>query len=252
MQISHRSRHLLAAVCLAGLALPSTALAAKSPISVGDNSKMYNERYCEYLFVHTVPNGTGSGAKLVGDVWNTFGLNKCPAAQWAASDGTALAALVPGTLVVKLNGPRHWLIDNATITWDSRIDPRGGKVRQFPGLKMRFLTSVDVPLSAIANGAVTPYQEMIVNRRTNFNFSRKYPIHELVSPAGKVYAMQAYSQIKDKALKLKDLAGLGSKLALPAGWKYRTRKLKADLTLKTKGATTVLQDELENTYQLVR
>jgi hypothetical protein len=239
---------LVATACLAGLAMPAAATAAKSPVSVGVNPKMYNERYCEYLFVHTTP--TATGAKLVGDVWNTFGLNKCPADKWAASDKTSLAALFPGTLVVKINGPRYWLINNATITWDSRIDPRGGKVRQFPGLKMRFLTSVDVPLSAMATGGITPYAETIVNRRTNFNWSRKYPIHELVSPAGKVYAMQAYSQIVNKTLKLKDLAGLGSKLALPAGWEYRTRKLKKDLTLRTKGASTVLQDELQNTYQL--
>jgi hypothetical protein len=241
---------LVTAVCLTGLAMPAAATAAKSPIRVGVNPKMYNERYCEYLFVHTTP--TATGAKLVGDVWNTFGLNKCPAAQWAASDQTALKALFPGTLTVKINGPRYWLINNATITWDSRIDPRGGKVRQFPGLKMRFLTSVDVPPNAIAAGGMAPYAETVVNRRTDFNWSRKYPIHELVSPAGKVYAMQAYSQIKNKTLKLKDLAGLGSKLALPAGWKYRTRKLKKDLTLRTKGASIVLQDELENTYQLVK
>jgi hypothetical protein len=241
---------LVAAACLAGLAMPAAATAAKSPIRVGVNPKMYNERYCEYLFVHTTP--TATGAKLVGDVWNTFGLNKCPAAQWAASDQTALKALFPGTLTVKINGPRYWLINNATITWDSRIDPRGGKVRQFPGLKMRFLTSVDVPPNAIAAGGMAPYAETVVNRRTDFNWSRKYPIHELVSPAGKVYAMQAYSQIKNKTLKLKDLAGLGSKLALPAGWEYRTRKLKKDLTLRTKGASIVLQDELENTYQLVK
>ena len=241
---------LVAAACLAGLAMPAAATAAKSPIRVGVNPKMYNERYCEYLFIHTTP--TATGAKLVGDVWNTFGLNKCPAAQWAASDQTALKALFPGTLTVKINGPRYWLINNATITWDSRIDPRGGKVRQFPGLKMRFLTSVDVPPNAIAAGGMAPYAETVVNRRTDFNWSRKYPIHELVSPAGKVYAMQAYSQIKNKTLKLKDLAGLGSKLTLPAGWKYRTRTLKKDLTLRTKGASIVLQDELENTYQLVK
>ncbi len=250
MLIARSAKLLLTTVCLASFALSATAATAKSPVSVGNNPKMYNERYCEYLFVHTVPNG--AGVKYVGDVWNTFGLNKCPAAQWAASDQTALKALFPGTLVVKINGPRYWLINNATITWDSRIDPRGGKVRQFPGLKMRFLTSVDIPLSALAAGGITPYEETIVSRTTNFNFSRKHPIHELVSPAGKVYAMQAYSQIVDKTLKLKDLAGLGSKLALPAGWKFRTRKLKKDLTLRTKGATTVLQDELQNTYQLVK
>ena len=93
--VTKRSTKLLvAATCLVGFALPATAGAAKSPISVGNNPKMYNERYCEYLFVHTAPDG--AGVKLVGDVWNTFGLNKCPAAQWEASDKTALAALFPG------------------------------------------------------------------------------------------------------------------------------------------------------------
>jgi hypothetical protein len=246
MPITRSLKLLIAAACVAGLAMPAAASAAKSPISIGNNPKMYNERYCEYLFVHF------AGTTVVGDVWNTFGLNKCPSAQWAASDKTSLAALYPGTLAVKMNGPRYWLINNATIRWDSRIDPRGGTVRQFPGMKMRFLTSVDVPLNAIAAGGITAYEETTVSRTTSFNFSRKYPLHELVSPAGKVYAMQAYSQIVDKKLKLKDLAGLGSKLALPAGWKFRTRKLKKDLTLSTVGATTVLQDELQNTYQLVK
>ncbi len=238
-------KFLASAACLAGLVLPATAPAAKSPISARQNANMYNQRYCEYLFVHL------AGAKIVGDVWNTFGLSKCPAAQWKASDPTALRAIFPGTLAVKLNGPRYWLINSATITWDARVDARGGKVRQFPGLKMRFLTSVDIPPSALASGGMQPYQETAVRRTTNFTFSRKYPIHELVSPAGKVYAMQAYSQIKDKSLTLRKLAGLASKLALPAGWRYRTRKLKSNLTLKTKRAT-VLQDDLENTYQLVK
>ena len=225
------------------LAAPASA---KSPITVGHNSHMYNARYCEYLFVHPA-NG-----KLVGDVWNTFGLNKCPAAQWAASDKTALAALIPGTLVVKMNGPRYWLIDHATITWDSRIDIRGGTVRQFPGLKMRFLTSVDVPSAAIKAGGMEPYVETVVNRTTSFTFSKRHPLHELVAPDGKRYAMQAYSQIVNSKLTLAQLKGLGPKLALPAGWKYVTRQLKKDLTLKTKKATTVLQDELQNTYQLER
>ena len=33
---------LIAAACLAGLAMPAAATAAKSPISIGNNPKMYN------------------------------------------------------------------------------------------------------------------------------------------------------------------------------------------------------------------
>jgi hypothetical protein len=33
------------------------------------------------------------------------------------------------------------------------------------------------------------------------------------------------------------------------GWAYATPKLKRDLTLTTQGSATVIQDELQNTYQ---
>ncbi len=227
---------------------PAVSSAATSPnplVKVGKSDRMFNKRYCEYLFVRL------EESKLVGDVWNTFGLNKCPADQWKASDVAALKEMVPGTLVVKLNGPRYWLIDHASITWDRRIQPLSGTVRSFFGLKMRMLTTVDVPVVDGVPG-IAPYVETVVNRRTNFTFSRRNPVYQLVSPEGDVYAMQAYSQIVDPKLTRRKLGGLGSKLALPEGWKFRTRHLKRDLTLKTNGKTTVLQDELQNTYQLVK
>lgn len=231
------------ALVLTGLSMTGQPAVAGKDIKVGRTTGMYNDRYCEYLFVRL------DGSKLVGDVWNTYGLNKCPASQWKASDAAALKDSVPGTLAVKLNGPRHWLIDRASITFDKKIQPLSGTVKSFFGLRMRMLTTVDVP---VVNGVpgISPYAETIVNRRTNFTFSRRRSIHELVSPEGHLYAMQAYSQIKDPGLTRRDLNGLGSVLTLPEGWKYRTRDLKHDLTLRTFGKTTVLQDELENTYQL--
>lgn len=167
-------------------AMSSAATTSPNPlVTVRKSDHMFNKRYCEYLFVRL------EESKLVGDVWNTFGLNKCPADQWKASDAAALKALVPGTLAVKLNGPRYWLIDHASITWDRRIQPLTGTVRSFFGLKMRMLTTVDVP---VVNGVpgIAAYAETIVNRRTNFTFSRRNPVYQLVSPEGDVYAMQAY------------------------------------------------------------
>ena len=76
---------------------PAMSSAATSPnplVTVRKSDHMYNNRYCEYLFVRV------EDSKLVGDVWNTFGLNKCPADQWKASDPTALKGLFPGTLAV--------------------------------------------------------------------------------------------------------------------------------------------------------
>ncbi len=205
---------------------------------------MYDKRYCEYLFVHAGNSG------LYADVWNTFGLNSCPATKWKASNAAALSAEM-GALVTKLNGPRHWLIHRARITFDTSTNPPQGSVRSFGGLKMRLLTTVDVP---VVNGApgMPSYTETIVNRKTHFTFSRRKPLRMLVAPSGNRYAMQAYSQIKDPTLRESQINGLGSRLDLPAGWSFKVTKLRKDLTLRTSGRTTVVQDELENTYQLIR
>lgn len=227
------------AAVLATGAAASPALADR----VAANEGMYNKRYCEYLFVHLGSSG------LYADVWNTFGLNNCPAGQWKASNQAALSAEM-GAIVTKLNGPRYWLIDRAQITFNTSTNPPQGSVRSFGGLKMRLLTTVDVP---VVNGApgMPSYTETIVNRKTHFTFSRRKPLRLLVAPSGKRYAMQAYSQIKDPNLREPQLNGLGSRLALPAGWSFKVTKIRKDLTLRTTGRTTVVQDELENTYQLI-
>lgn len=57
--------------------------------------------------------------------------------------------------------------------------------------------------------------------------------------------MQSYAHIIDDTLNEAALPGLGESLALPEGWVYRTR------VVDQNGVATVVQDELQNTYQLV-
>ena len=204
---------------------------------------MYDKRYCEYLFIYAGPEG------FYADVWNTFGLNDCPRKLWKASDPVALAKGMEA-LTVKLNGPRHWLIDRAQISFDPKAELKQGVVRSFAGLKMRRLTTGLVPT---VNGrpGLPAYTETTVNRTTHFTFSRRNPLRVLIAPDGRRYAMQAYSQIKDPTLTEGRLNALGPKLSLPAGWRFEVVRLRRDLTLRTVARTTVLQDELENTYQLI-
>lgn len=61
--------------------------------------------------------------------------------------------------------------------------------------------------------------------------------------------MQAYAQIVDKSLTYADLPGLGSRLKLPSGWRYTSMVPESDLILGAQGKATVVQDDLENTYQ---
>jgi hypothetical protein len=64
--------------------------------------------------------------------------------------------------------------------------------------------------------------------------------------------MQSYSQIVDPKLTLAQLPSLGRRLHLPQGWRYQTRRLRCHLVLRARGKATVTQDELQDTYQLVR
>ena len=241
----HRLRSRLLAAPVAAL-LATTAPVILAPPAEAKQmvtKNMYDKRYCEYLFVNTGPSG------FYADVWNTFGLNNCPQRLWKASDTAALAKEM-GALLVKLNGPRHWLIDRARINFDPKAELKQGVVRSFGGLKMRRLTTGLVPT---VNGkpGLPAYTETTVNRTTHFTFSKRNPLRVLVAPDRRRYAMQAYSQIKDPTLTESRLNSLKPKLSLPAGWRYEVVRLRRDLTLKTVARTTVLQDELENTYQLI-
>lgn len=204
---------------------------------------MYDKRYCEYLFIHANDSG------FYADVWNTYGLNSCPGRLWKASNTGALATEM-GALFVKLNGPRHWLIDRAKITYDPSAKMKQGIVRSFSGLRMRRLTTGAVP-TVDGRPGLPAYTETTVNRTTHFTFSRRHPLRILVAPSGASYAMQAYSQIKDPKMSESRLASLGSRLSLPTGWRYKVKRIRRDLTLRTVARTTVIQDEFENTYQLI-
>ena len=224
-------RHLLAVglavVALLGFASP--ALAAKD-----EGYDLRNARYCEILELKSLP----PGAEVV--VWNTIGLNDCPKDWWNDFDATALAAEL-GDPYVLLNGPRHFLMDSAKA--------RTGEIRRFHGEKMRKVATL--PIETFADLAQIPYVERTVNRSNDWHWNAGRTVYELLAPDGSTYVMQAYSQIVDPSLRMKDLGRLGERLALPEGWSYRARKLEEPLTLRAAGSATILQDELKNTYQLL-
>lgn len=221
-----RASLLLAAALL--VALPGSAAAATA-------DDLHNQRYCEIIELR------GSLPNITANVWNTVTHNDCPEEWWEALDAEQLADELGATGVV-LNGPRHWMIDRASA--------KRGKVREFHGEKMGKVATITIRTAAEL--VQTPYTDRVINRSNTWEWDKGRTVFELVAPGGDVYVMQAYSQIKDPSLSKKDLPGLGKRLDLPDGWKYRKRKLKRDLVLKFKGAATILQDELQNTYQLAK
>lgn len=220
-------RHVLTAL-LAALGVSGTASAA-----AGDGVDFRDARYCEVFALHgAVPN-----ARAV--VWNTIGRNDCPAGRWAAMDPAALAEELGATTVL-LNGPRHFLMDRASA--------EVGEQRTIGGLGMTQVASI--PLRRATDLDRVLYGDRTIARRNTWSWDRGRRVFELVAPGGDVYVMQSYAQIVDPDLTLADLGGLGARLDLPPGWRLRSRTLRKPLDLVARGAATILQDDLQNTYQL--
>jgi hypothetical protein len=212
------------------------ALATAAPAGAATLSGIHDARYCEIIALKGTP------PKASATVWNTIGLNRCPAAQWNAFDAGSLATEL-GAGAVILNGPRHFLMDSVTA--------QPGRVRSFHGMRLRRVATI--PIRSAADLARTPYTDRTVRRDNVWLWKPGRLVYELVAPGGDVYVMQAYSQIVDPKLRIGRLRTLGRRLELPGGWRYRVRRLHHRLAIGVKGgAATIIQDELQNTYQLAK
>jgi hypothetical protein len=235
------SAALLASAGLFWLGAGSASASHRAPSAAArtlTTDHIFNARYCELLFVKSAkPHG------FKADVWNTLGLGHCPSSWWKSLNSAQLVKHY-GALLVVLNGPRYFVMDRGSIT-----DP--GPVRSFQGQRLRLLADVEVPTLMIPG----PYTPTTVARNNNFTWKKGRTVHELLAPGRRTYVMQSYSLEVDPKLSLSGLDRLGPRLRLPAGWRYRNRKLRADLSLttnRTSKPATIIQDGLKDTYQLER
>ena len=230
-------RNVLAAaavIALAGTAVPADA----EPVIDGNTIEgVRNARYCEIIPI------VREGFHLKATVYNTLGLNDCPAAVWNAISEDAMKQRF-NALTVLLNGPRYFIMDSITASGATKA----GETIEAGGLKLTERATLDLGLLDLLH---RPYREQTINRDTLYTFKAGKPVFTLEAKDGGRYVMQAYSQIVDKSLGYDDLATLGAKLKLPSGWRYSSTVLDKDLVLGAAGTATVIQDELENTYQKV-
>jgi N-acetylglucosamine-6-sulfatase len=123
-----------------------------------------------------------------------------------------------------------------------------GGVRSFHGMRMTKVATI--PIRTAAELSQTAYTDRTIERRNTWRWKRGRTVFELVAPGGDTYVMQSYAQIRDPALTIGKLRGLAGRLHLPLGWRYRARRLRHELVLRAKGEATIVQDDLQNTYQL--
>jgi hypothetical protein len=194
-----------------------------------------NVRYCEIIPV------VRHGIRFVATVYNTLGLNDCPPAVWDKITEAAMKKRF-GALKVVLNGPRHFVMDAIAAEGDTA----SGATIDAGGLALTARATIKVGLSDLRS---KPYRERTIERETRYVFRAGQAVFLLVRPDGGRYAMQSYAQIVDKSLGYADLPKLGDRLKLPAGWRYETMTPDTDLMLGAQGKATVVQDDLDNTYQ---
>lgn len=227
-----------------GLALIGLLLAgcgatsqASGPAALASRGSLRGVRYCEILLVKGAPG------RIQGTVYNTVGLNDCPDEQWRALDPAALADEF-GARTALMNGPRYFLMDSNALQ-------SPGSVATFGGLELREVATFAMPPGSLLGGERQPYDESAIARVTEYVFNAGREIYELTAPDGRTYVMQSYALLVDPSLTEADLAGLGSRLKLPEGWRYAARTLDADYVVRSTGAARVITDDLGNTYQRV-
>ncbi|MEM9489625.1 MAG: hypothetical protein AAGC55_10800, partial [Myxococcota bacterium] len=188
-------------------------------------------RYCQIMLSHAVDT------QLTTEVWSTLGLSDCPAESLHALDVETIQSET-GALRAAMNGP-HYQLPFATgaQTFSER--------QTFGDLELYKAGTLTVDTIDNDN---TPYTEDRIQRTVSYIYPDGSEIYELIAPDGAVYVMQAWSQMVDESLSLSDLPDLGTRLALPAGWRYRVRTLDSPLVLSVAGEVFVIQDELGNSY----
>lgn len=231
----------LAATAVGAFALVVAMPAAAATPSYTIQKGAYGKRYCELMLVKIQP----SAPLLHVQVWNTFGLNDCPAAAWQASTTTSALngfATENAMDTISVNGPRWWVFDRIGGVLSTNT-------KTFGTIAMRQAAILDL------NAAPTPFVEVTVQRTSTWVYDKGTYLRQLISPSGKKYGMQAFTTMVNSKVTEKSLNTLatGKKplLVLPTGWKYKAVKLTKSLSIVAPGTMTVVQDNLKNTYSLL-
>ncbi len=195
------------------------------PYPVSDTRDM---RFCEFLVIN----------EGMVDIYNTTGLNDCPAELWDALDLEKLAKEF-GAEKLQKNGPKYWMMDSQTVSF--------GETASFGGIEARW--AARIPASFFSGDKGTSAYETFTTKKTQrMVYDKGKSVFELVDPDGKAYVLQA----RGEKSPIGSLAELGDKMTLPAGWQYRSRVLEEDLVLDLTPDQTIyaVGDEFHQYYTL--
>jgi hypothetical protein len=172
------------------------------------------------------------------EIYNTTGLNDCPARLWDAMDLEAIKRQYQAKAIQK-NGPHYWMMDALTVSL--------GETASFGGIDARWGASIDPSLIGKSDKGSEPYKVFNPKKTQKMVYFKGKPVFELVDPDGHVYVLQA----REEQFPIESLPKLGEKMKrLPKGWTYRTRILAEDLVLDLRPDHTIygVGDEFHQYY----
>ena len=232
------SRHACAGVCAAG----DLASQRLRRLPSAGRQRRHDRGFARHPLLRAHFPSCATDLHLVATVYNTLGLNDCPAFGVGRHHrGGHEAALRRAH-----RHPQRPALFHHGLRSRPAAPPKRARPSRAGGLEFTERASIDVGLMDLMH---RPYRELTIDRDTIYRFKAGNPVFMLEAPDGSRYAMQAYAQIVDKSLAYAGLPALGNRLKLPSGWRYTTLTPETDLVLGAKGTATVVQDELENTYQ---
>jgi hypothetical protein len=227
MNMAHFARIAAVAVALASAVTTAThAQQQTTPVTLTETRDM---RFCEVLVIND---------GFV-DIYNTSGLNACPAEAWDSLDPAALAAQM-GVDAIQKNGPHHWVMDSQTIGF--------GDTRTFNGIEARW--GARAPLASLGGSeGATPYQPFKTCKDQTMVYDAGQKVWEMLDADGNVYVLQAH----EEQFPIATLDDLGAQMtSLPEGWSFRGRVLDSPLVLdlKASACNTGIGDEFHQYYTL--
>jgi hypothetical protein len=202
-------------------------------------------RYLEMYLASPDPK-TG---KLVAACYNTCILPS----EIPANKNTAPQALVEGldfeklkkeygVLAASLNGPKLWMCD-----W---FEAEVGVTREFNGMKATWCAQLNLGKDADVN-KVPPYAPFTIARKSSVGWNKGTTAFLLDDPQGNTWIMKGFQLGLKPEHTYQQFLAAGAKnfKNLPAGWKFRIKKLDKDYKeTPENGVATITSDEFFNVY----
>jgi hypothetical protein len=199
---------------------------------------MRGYRFCEVGLI------TGdSEENAIANIWNTTGACD-PTPEQVDSLAADSIARENGALRAWLNPVGQWAFD--------RIDVReAGDDKTFGDVTGTWVGTIDAP-TMMQTRVQGSYDPGYIYRNGTVTFNGGSEVYVLDAPDGEAFVLQSFTRHRDPGLSEDNLAHLGARLDLPAGWGFRTEVLDRDMEVSSGGHENlahVMQDNLHNVYQ---